>query len=62
MPLEIAILLERFATFVASEGSFPSVYSLVLLQITRRSGGVVALVTLKWFLSRMCPHVLFHVT
>ena len=59
---EMIHLLESLATFFSFERSFPSVYSLVLLQITRRSGGVVALVTLKWFLSRMCPHVLFHVT
>ena len=61
MLLEIAILLERFATFVASEGSFPSVYSLVPLQTRSRSGGKVALVTLEWLLSTMCPHVQFHV-
>ena len=62
MFLPLVLPSERFAAFFAPEGSLPSVYSLVLLQITRRSGGVVALVTLKWFLSRMCPHVLFHVT
>ena len=62
MSLEIATLLERFATFVASEGSFPSVYSLVLLQVTRSFGGKVALVTLEWLLSSMCPHVPFYVT
>ena len=61
MSLEIATLLERFATFVASEGSFPSVYSLVPLQVTRRNAGKVALVTLEWLLSSMCPHVPFHV-
>ena len=61
MSLEIATLIERFATFVASEGSFPSVYSLVPLQIRSRSGGEVALVTLEWLLSSMCPHVPFHV-
>ena len=58
---EMIRLLESFATSVASEGSFPSVFSLVPLQITRRSGGVVALVTLEWLLSTMCPRVLFHV-
>ena len=61
MPREIILLLESFATFVASEGSFPSVFSLVPLQITRRSGGVVALVTLEWLLSTMCPHVSFQI-
>ena len=55
-------LLESFATSVASEGSFPSVFSLVPLQITRRSGSEVALVTLEWLLSSMCPHVTFHAT
>ena len=59
---EMIFLLESFATFVASEGSFPSVYSLVLLQVTRSFGGKVALVTLEWLLSSMCPHVPFHVT
>ena len=58
---EMITLLESFAAFVASEGSFPSVYSLVLLQIRRRSGGEVALVTLEWLLSSMCPHVPFQV-
>ena len=62
MSLEIATLLERFATFVASEGSFPSVYSLVLLQLTRSYGGEAALATLERFLSSMCHHVTFHVT
>ena len=61
MLLEMTLLLESFATLVASEGSFPSVYSLVLLQLTRSSGGEVALVTLEWLLSSMCPHVPFHV-
>ena len=62
MPGEMILLLESFATFVAFEGSFHSVLSLVLLQITRRSGGKVALVTLQWPLSSMCHHVSFHVT
>ena len=59
MPGEMILLLESFATFVAFEGSFHSVLFLVLLQITRSSGGIVALVTLEWPLSTMCPHVCF---
>ena len=61
MPREIFLLLESFATFFASEGSFPSVFSLVLLKMTRRNGGVNALATLEWLLPSMCPHVRFHV-
>ena len=61
MPRKMILLLESFATFVAFKGSFPSVLSLVQLQVPRSSGGIVALVTLKWLLSSMCPHVLFHV-
>ena len=60
MFLQLVRLFEHFAAFFALEGSLPSVLSLVLLQITRRSGGVVALVTLEWLLSTMCPHVYFH--
>ena len=61
MPREIFLLLESFAAFFAFERSFPSVCSLVPLQVTRSFGGVVALVTLEWLLSTMCPRVLFHV-
>ena len=62
MPREMLLLLESFAAFFAFERSFPSVCSLVPLQVTRSFGGVVALVTLEWLLSSMCPHVPFYVT
>ena len=61
MRRKMVLPFERFAAFVTLEGSLPSVFSLVPLQITRRSGGEVALVTLEWLLSSMCPHVPFHV-
>ena len=52
----------RLIAFVALEGSLPSVLSLVQLQITKRSGGEVALFTLEWLLSSMLsPHVTFQI-
>ena len=62
MRRKMVLPFERFAAFVTLEGSLPSVFSLVPLQITRRSGGEVALVTLEWLLPSMCPHVTFHAT
>ena len=62
MFLQQVLPSERFAAFVALEGSLPSVFSLVQLQITKRSGGEVALFTLEWLLSSMCPHVCFQIT
>ena len=61
MFLQLVLPSEHFAAFFALEGSLPSVLSFVLLQITRRSGGEVALVTLEWLLSSMCLHVPFQI-
>ena len=54
---------ESFATFVALERSLPRVRSNVLLQITRRSASIVALVALERLLSCVVPHhVIFQMT
>ena len=62
MRRKMVLPFERFAAFVTLEGSLHSVLSLVLLQITTRSRGEVALFTLEWLLSSMCPHVCFQIT
>ena len=49
--------------FVAPERLFPSVRPHVAPQITRRSAGEVALVTLEWLFSCVLPHhVIFQMT
>ena len=54
MSCEIAFLCECFAAFVALERPLPTVRPHVLLQFTRLSESVVALVALEWFFS--CVH------
>ena len=53
---KVSILCESFAALVALERLLPSVRLNVHLKITRRSGSVVALVTLVWLFSCMVPH------
>ena len=60
---EINISFVSFAASVALERLLPSVRLHVLLQITRRSASVVALVTLEWPFSCVLPHhVPFQIT
>ena len=53
---ELGILCVSFAALVALERLFYSVCHHVVLQMTRRNGCVVALVTLEWLFSCMIPH------
>ena len=53
---EIRFSLVSFVALVALERLFPSVRPHVTLQITRRSGSIVALVTPVWLFSCMLPH------
>ena len=63
MVSEIGFSCVRFAALVAPERLFPSVPDHVALQMTRRSTGKVALVTLVWLFSCMLPHhVNFQIT
>ena len=53
---ELAFSAISFAALVALERLLPSVRPHVLLQVTRRSASVVALVTLVWLFSCVLPH------
>ena len=53
---KIFLLLVGFAALVALEWSLPRVRPHVLLQITRRSASIVALVTFERLLSCVHPH------
>ena len=53
---------ENFPALVAIERLLPSVHNHVLLQVTRRSRNVVALVTLVWLFSCVVRHVFFQIT
>ena len=60
---EIALKSINFAAFVALERLLPCVRYHVLLQVTRRSASVVALVTLVWlFTCVLAHHVAFQIT
>ena len=56
MFFKVMLLRKSFAASVALERLLPSVRPHVLLQVTRRSASVVALVTLVWLFSRVLPH------
>ena len=59
---EISFLFVSFVALVALERLLPSVRYHVLLQVTRRGAGVVALVTLVWLFSCVLPHhVIFQI-
>ena len=62
MSCEVPLQRESFITSVALEESLPSVRLRVLLQITRRSASIVALVTIERLLSGVLPHVNFQST
>ena len=56
MYCKISFLLVSFAALVALEGSLPSVLPHVLLQITRSSASIVALVTFERLFSGVLSH------
>ena len=56
MLCEVNLMLVSFAAFVALERSLARVCPHVALQLTRRSAGVVALVTLERLFSCVVPH------
>ena len=63
MAHQASFVLVSFSAFVALERLHPRVRPHVLLQITRRSGSVIALVTLERLLPCVVPHhVLFQIT
>ena len=63
MSCEIVFLCECFAAFVALERPLPTVRPYVLLQITRLSESIIALVALERLFACVHPHhVLFQIT
>ena len=56
MSCKAAVLCVCFAALAALKKLLPSVRRHVVLQVTRRSGSVVALSTLVWLFSCMFPH------
>ena len=63
MACEALLMFERFIALVALEWFFPNVLHHVLLQITRRSACIVALVTLeRLFSGVLCHHVNLQIT
>ena len=59
MPFEIVLLCVSFAALVALERPHPSVRPHMVLQLTKRSTSVVALVTLVWLFPCVLPHHMF---
>ena len=54
---ESSFPLERFVTLIALKRSFPSMLHNVRSQVTGLYTSVVALVTLFWLFSSVCPNV-----